>query len=44
MKRSDKELWLTALPLSDLNLATFAAHVSAICLSIFALKPVGDML
>lgn len=39
MKSSDKELRLTALRLSDLNEAMFAAHVSDISFSALALKP-----
>lgn len=42
MKSSDKELRLTALILSDLNLAMFSVHVSDICLSTFALKPAPE--
>lgn len=42
IKSSDKELWLTALPLSNMNLAMFVLHVSDTSLSALALKPVPD--
>ena len=44
MKSSDKELRLTRLDLSCLNLLMLAVNISLICLSAVALTPAGGLL